>query len=202
MGVPEDSRTSPTFLGRMREAPDDPVVWREFVRRYGPLIYSWCRRRGLQVADAEDVTQGVLLDLTRCMRIFHYDPSRSFRGYLRTLAHRAWCDFLASPQRRQRGSGDDEVFRLLQEIPADDLGSSLEPAFDAELLEKVYQKVRLLVEPGTWEVFRLRVCEGLRAKEVAALLNRPVATVYAIQSRVQKLVVKEIRRLKESEDGL
>ena len=36
----------------------------------GARIFRWCRGRGLQESDAEDVTQNVLLDLARQMRTF------------------------------------------------------------------------------------------------------------------------------------
>ena len=52
----------------------------EFMARYGPKIHAWCRRWGLQEADAQDVTQMVLLRLSVKVREFVYDPSRSFRG--------------------------------------------------------------------------------------------------------------------------
>src|SRR5437899_6570468 len=87
------SLTSPTLLGRLRHAPTDQEAWSEFVDRYGPKIYAWCRQWGLQEADAEDVTQAVLLRLAERMRDFAYDVGKSFRGWLRTLTHHALSDF-------------------------------------------------------------------------------------------------------------
>jgi len=89
-----DYRTSPTLLGRLRNSPDDQAAWAEFVDRYGVVVYRWCRKWGLQDMDAEDVTQNVMLDLGRQMRQFEYRADGRFRGWLRTVAHRAWCDFL------------------------------------------------------------------------------------------------------------
>jgi len=75
------------LLNRLRHAPADPAAWEEFVRRYGPRIHAWCRGWGLQDADAQDVTQDVLLEIARKVRDFHFDPTRSFRAWLKTLAH-------------------------------------------------------------------------------------------------------------------
>ena len=47
------------------------------------------------------------------MRSFAYDPGKSFRGWLRTLAHHAWADFIESRQRPGRGAGDSAVDRML-----------------------------------------------------------------------------------------
>ena len=58
-------------------------------REDGPLIHRWCRRWRLQEADAQDVAQDVLLKLHGRMATFNYDPSGSFRAWLKTLAHHA-----------------------------------------------------------------------------------------------------------------
>ena len=78
----ESEETSPTLLGRVGKDPGDQVAWAAFVACYGPKIRGWCRQRGLQPADAEDVTQDVLLRLSRALKTFTYDPSRTFRGWL------------------------------------------------------------------------------------------------------------------------
>src|SRR4051812_26207091 len=79
------NRTSPSLLNRLRQGAADQQAWAEFVRRYGRQIYSWCRRWRLSEADAEEVTQTVLVKLAEKMRSFSYDPARSFRAYLKTL---------------------------------------------------------------------------------------------------------------------
>jgi hypothetical protein len=99
-----EDRTSSTLLARVHAG--DPGAWADLVRRYTPLIYQWCRAWRLQEADAQDLTQEVLIKLTRRMRQFHYDPARSFRAYLKTLARYAWCDLLADGRRPGAGGGD------------------------------------------------------------------------------------------------
>lgn len=93
MGGP-DLGTSVTLLGRLRTRGSDPAAWAEFVARYEPLITAWGRRWGLQAADASDVTQTVLLRLAERIGGFEYDPAKSFRGYVKTLARYAWLDLL------------------------------------------------------------------------------------------------------------
>ena len=80
---PTDSGTSTSLLVRLQQAPADQAAWAEFVRRYGTRIHGWCRRWGLQEADAQDVCQDVLVKLVRAMRAFRYDPAQSFRGWLK-----------------------------------------------------------------------------------------------------------------------
>src|SRR5436190_17847818 len=110
------SRTSPTLLGRLQTDPTDQVAWEAFVSRYGPKIYGWCRHWRLQEADAEEVTQTVFAKLATAMRRFNYDPTSSFRGWLKTLTHHAWVDFLAGRHRAGLASGESDppLFHSLQ----------------------------------------------------------------------------------------
>ena len=148
-----DARTSATrisLLGRLHRDPTDAAAWREFVDHYGRKIYGWCRKWNLQEADAHDVTQDVLLRLAAKLRDFEYDPSHSFRAWLKTLTQHAWSDFLESRQRAGLGSGDSQVAAWLHSLEArDDLVQQLEAEFDRELLEEAMARVRLRVETRT-----------------------------------------------------
>jgi RNA polymerase sigma factor (sigma-70 family) len=187
--------TSTTLLGRLRQEPADQEAWAEFVRRYGPQVYRWCRRWRLQEADAEDVTQAVLARLSVRMRTFARDPARSFRAYLRTLARYAWCDFLEASKQPGVGGGCD-VLELLDTVEAgDDLEQRLSEQFDQELLAEAQTLVRGRVEGHTWEAFRLTVVDGLSGADAAARLGLTVAGVYKAKSRVQQMLQEEVARL-------
>jgi RNA polymerase sigma-70 factor (ECF subfamily) len=195
MGHSLSSRTNSTLVGRLGRDPADQEAWREFVEAYGPKIYSWCRHWHLKEADAEEVTQDVLSQLAWKMRRFVYDPSSSFRAWLKTLTHHAWSDFLAD-RRKLRGSGDSAVWELLQSQRApDDLVARLEEEYDRELAEEAMMRVRLRVAPAKWDVFRLTALEGLHGAEVAERLGMKVATVFTVRSKVQRMVQEEIRNL-------
>src|SRR5439155_24904056 len=135
-----------------------------------------------------DVTQLVLTNLARKMSSFHYDPTRSFRAWLKTLAQHAWCDFLASKQRPGLGSGDSQVAEQLQSVEArDDLVARLNAEFEPGLLTEALGRARLRVEPHTYEAFRLTAVDGLSGPDAAKELGLPVATVFKAKSRVRKL---------------
>jgi RNA polymerase sigma-70 factor (ECF subfamily) len=196
MGRSQDSGTHVSLLGRLRRDPADQVVWGEFVEHYGAKVYHWCRKWGLQEADAQDVTQNVLLKLADKMRTFTYDPGRSFRAWLKTLAHHAWSDYLEGRARPGLGSGDSKVRDMLHTVEArDDLLRNLEEAFDRELLEEAMARVRLRVAPQTWEAFRLTALEGLSGQEAAARIPMQVAQVFVAKRRVQKMLSAEVARL-------
>jgi RNA polymerase sigma factor (sigma-70 family) len=200
----EDSsaaRTSVSLLGRLGDNPADAAAWETFLARYGPKIMSWCRQWKLQEADAEDVTQNVLLRVSQQMRTFRYDPSRSFRAWLKTIARRAWSDWAAAGRRSTAGSGDSDVMELLATVEAgDDLERRLEEEYERELLEAAAARVRLRVEPKTWEAFCLLARDGLSGAEAAARLDMKIGAVFVAKNRVQKMLREEIAVL-EPEDS-
>jgi len=183
--------TSLTLLGRLQNDADQ-AAWTEFVRHYGAMILRWCGKWGLQQADAEDVTQTVLVRLAERMRSFRYDPTRSFRGYLKTLTHYAFCDLLESRKKPGAGSGDSVVFQLLKSVEArDDLVKRLAVDYDQELLQEAMVRVKERVEPHTWEAFRLTALEGLSGAEAAERLGLKVPTVFKAKSKVQQMLREE-----------
>ena len=198
MSGASNSETRVTLLGRLRSDPGDQAAWEEFVDHYGRRIYGWCRKWNLQEADAQDVTQTVLLKLAEKMKTFAYDPAKSFRGWLKTIAHHAWVDFQAGRARPGRGSGDSKVLDVLESVAArDELVQQLEAQFDQELLEEASCRVRLRVAPQTWEAFRLTAVEGLSGAEVSERIGMQVAQVYVAKRRVQKMLREEVQKLEE-----
>lgn len=196
-----ESRTSASLLARLRQAPTDQAAWAEFVDRYGRKIYGWCRHWGLQEADAQDVTQDVLARLAEKLRGFAYDPSRSFRAWLKTLARHALSDF-CDARGRAGAAGGSQAVELLQTIEArEDLVRQLEDEFDRELLDEAVARVRARVTPKTWRVFELTAHEGRSGAEAAAALGMTVAAVFVSRGRVQKLLQEEVRRLEGSDTG-
>src|SRR5258707_8263670 len=106
-----------TLLTQLQRDPADPAGWDEFVERYGRHIYRWCQKWHLQDADAEDLTQNILLKIFRTLPVFAYDPSRSFRGWLKTVAYRAWWDY-RNRCRTQASPGDPQNAEMILTLEA------------------------------------------------------------------------------------
>jgi RNA polymerase sigma factor (sigma-70 family) len=196
--------TSPSLFELLRQDPRNQSAWTTFADRYGRLIHHWCTRWGLQQDDAEDVTQNVLLQVSRQMGRFEYDPNGSFRAWLKTVAYRAWCDFLSQRSRRNdHGSGDSAVLQMLNSVEArDGFLEQLEEEWNRELLEEAMRRVRARVRPPTWEAFRLMTQEDLSGQETATKLGMNVGTVWVAKSKVQKMLYEEIQKLDRMEGTL
>lgn len=195
MSEAADTQTSVSLLGTFQNDPSNAEAWDEFVRRYRPKIYGWCCARGLQGADADDVAQIVLAKLTEKMRGFQYDPSRSFRAWLKTVTQRTLIDFVGSRQHRT-GQGDDHAWEALNSLEArTDLERRIEEAFDRELLDVAMLQVRQRVSAQSWDAFRLTALEGLSGADASRRLGMPVANVFMAKHRVQKSLQEEVRKL-------
>jgi RNA polymerase sigma factor (sigma-70 family) len=189
-------QTSATLLARLRQAPADQAAWRHFMECYGRKIYAWCRQWNLQEADAEDVTQNVLIKLADKMKLFVYDPEKSFRAWLKTVTRNAWSDYWAG--RKAVAVGGSQALEMLATVEArEDLVRRLDGEFDRELLEEARARVRLRVTPRTWEAFELTAIQGQSGAEVAAALDMKVATVFVARSKVQKMLQEEIQKLED-----
>lgn len=194
-----DLSTSSTLLMRIRDVSDTDA-WTQFLTRYTPRIYAWCRRYQLQESDASDVTQDVLTKLLKAMRSFEYDASRgSFRGWLKTVTNNVIRDFLGGQAENNRGSGDTLMQDRLAAIQAPDaladLARTIEAEAEAELLIAAEAQVRSRVQPQTWRAYELTSKQHVKPQAAATELGMPISEIYVARSRVIKLLREEVRKL-------
>lgn len=189
------SQTSSSLLLRIRD-PQDAKAWETFATTYAPLVYGFCRRRGLQGADADDVTQEVFSRLSRTIRGFQYEPARGrFRDWLGTVVHHEICRFLTRG-RRHTGSGGGENAELEQPV-ADAVGPEWEEHFHTHILATALDQIRSQFEPQTWQAFELVWIRDRSSSSVAAELNMNVAAVYVAKSRVLRRLREKVLELSE-----
>ncbi|MEM7313583.1 MAG: sigma-70 family RNA polymerase sigma factor [Planctomycetota bacterium] len=192
----DHSETSLTLLSALKDDVRQHEAWHRFVQRYGPRIEGWCRRWGLQDADARDVTQNVLLQLARQMRSFEYDSSGRFRAWLKTIAWRAWADYLSARSKNMALPSSVEMLGRLDTVEArDDLMARLDDEANRELLEVAVSRVKKRVKETTFEAFRLMAFEGKSGLETANELGMSPSSVFASKSRIDKMLSEEVALL-------
>ena len=188
-----DSVTSLSLLSALRDDVRQHRAWPDFVARYGARIEGWCRRWGLQDADARDVAQNVLLQLARQMRSFRYDRNGRFRSWLKTIAWRAWVDYLKSQKKNLARPGSEGLLQQLDTVEAkDDLMAGLDDEANREILEVAIRRVRRRVNEGTFEAFRLMAFEGLSGADAAERTGMKVGSVFVAKSRIDKMLSEEV----------
>ncbi len=83
------------------------------------MIYRFVQRRGLQDADAADVTQEVLRVVAAKARRLEYDPAiGSFRAWLFTVTRNTLINTQKKQARHPHGTGDTAMQQRLDAQPA------------------------------------------------------------------------------------
>jgi RNA polymerase sigma-70 factor (ECF subfamily) len=197
----DSPRTRPSLLVRLRDERDHEA-WARFVEVYGPLIYGYARRQGLQDADAADLMQDSLRVVAGAVKGLVYDPRRgSFRAWLFTVVRNQLLRFRSRQDRAGRGTGDTAAHERLQEVP--DRPNGQDDWWDDECERRRFawaaEQVRGQVQPATWQAFWQTAVEGKSGQEVAAALGMTVAAVYLAKSRVMARLKEQVRELREGE---
>jgi RNA polymerase sigma factor (sigma-70 family) len=191
--------TRSTLLVRLRDRGDG-AAWTRFVEVYGPLVYRYARRRGLQDADAADLTQDVLRAVVQAIGHFRYDPARgSFRGWLFTSTRHALHRFGTGRQRRPQ-AGNSDFDRILEDRPAQQDESEQadwDREFDRRLFDWAADQVRGEFLASTWEAFWRTAVDHASPREVADGLSMTIGAVYVAKSRVLarlRALIEEVQR--------
>ena len=91
---------------------------RSSCRLYGPVVYGFARKRGLQDADAADLMQDVMRSVSAAIGRLDYDRNQgTFRGWLFTITRNKIFNFFSARRIRPQGSGDSATNRLLDVAP-------------------------------------------------------------------------------------
>lgn len=189
-GDESESRTRPSLLFRIRNDRDE-AAWSLFLDTYAPVVYRYCRRRGLQDSDAADVTQEVMTQIARSVSGFDYQPERGrFRDWLGVIVRNKLTDHLRSARRPLR--------RATEKIDDPDAyaGAGTDPEwaeeFNAQLYRAALERIRVHFEAASWRAFELTWIEGRSAADAARTLRVPVDSIYVSKSRVLKRLREEI----------
>jgi RNA polymerase sigma-70 factor (ECF subfamily) len=191
-GVPLDfeptGSTSPDLLGRVKGG--DAEAWRRLLDLYGRRVYGWCRRAGLQDAEAADVAQEVFATVAARIDEFDRRQTGGFRAWLRAVTRHKLGDWIRRHRRVPQAEGGTAAQQRLQEIaePAEspELPDSLEEQLGdaSQVAHRSLELVRAEFEPRTWQAFWLVVVEARTPADVAPELVMTVSAVYKAKSRV------------------
>jgi RNA polymerase sigma-70 factor (ECF subfamily) len=192
--MPDLPLTRPSLLVRIKDL-GDREAWQQFVDLYGPVVYGFGRQRGLQDADAGELTQEVLRAVAAASGKLDYDPRRgAFRSWLYTIARNKLYDFWLARSRQPQGSGDSDVQARLEEEPARD-----EALWDDQCEQHLFawasERVRGEFAASTWQAFWQVAVEGKKPRQAAEDLGLSVAAVYIAKGRVLARLKKEIEEV-------
>ena len=185
--VYEIPETRDSLLLQVKD-PDNRRAWEEFVQIYRPVVFRVATARGLQHADALDLTQTVFLAIAKSIgRWEKSNPSTRFRHWLFRVAKNATINAVTRRPREQSLFGLS-VDEQLEYDPETDRAteSLLELEYRRQLYLRAAEQVRVDVHPDTWKAFELTAVKGMSHGAVAEELGKSIGTIYAARSRVMK----------------
>ena len=189
--------TRPSLLVRLKDV-HDTKAWDVFIEVYEPLIFRFCKKRGLQDTDARDVTQEVLQSVISAIKKLEYDRTRGlFRSWLFRVVRSKLVDHVRRGAKQVQGSGQTAVHQILAQTPVEELEDEWEREAEIRLFEWACQQVRPCVANATWRAFWMSAVEQKPAGEVAEATGQSVGGVYTAKSRVVARIRTMIREASE-----
>ena len=190
--------THPSLLIRIQDLSDQ-IAWREFDAHYRELILRYCRRKGLQASDAEDVRQMVMLNLARQLRTFEYEPRKGrFRDYLGRTVANAIHRYYRRPRQERRGL-DTDVVADLEAPPDETLDREWEQEWMLHHYRTAMETVRTTSDPKSIEVFE-RLLAGESHDDVATAFGMTRDAVHKVKQRIRdRLKERVAEQIREDE---
>ncbi len=149
----EFPETDHSLIDRVKDAADG-ASWLAFLGIYQPVVYRMARRRGLQDADAQDISQQVFASIARALdgwQASHNLPP--FRAWLTTIARNAISTALVRRPLDQ-ATGSSSVAELLgQQTTADDTESELVVEMRRQIVRWAAEQIRPEFSEQTWNIF-------------------------------------------------
>lgn len=189
-----DSAQESTSLSLIRRVQvGDVDAWAHFVRVYGPQVYDWCRRFGLQASDAADVTQEVFRTVNSSIAGFtKQDSGGCFRGWLWTVTRSRFLDHVRRQRDQLQAQGGTDGQNLLREVPENVPSLSDESASHdmSAIKRRALEIIREEFDKRNWQSFWRSAVDGEEPRHIAEDLGITVSAVHKARQRI-------LRRLRE-----
>jgi RNA polymerase sigma factor (sigma-70 family) len=147
----------------------DPAAVRECMDAYGGLVWSLARRYSESVADAEDATQEIFLEIWKSAD--RYDPAMGKEStFIATIARRRLIDRVRASSRRPQSLEYDDTVTIDPATSGDPQGGI---AADIGAAQRALAKLN----EDQREILLLGIVEGLTHSEIATATGKPLGTV-------------------------
>ena len=166
--------------------PANRDAWELFAQIYRPVIFRIALARGLQHADAQDLSQQVLMAVAGAIGDWEKrDETTRFRHWLSRVTKNAILNALMRLPMDQAvgGSSVDELLR--EAVDRDGATSALiETEYRRELYLRAAEMVKVEFRPDSWQAFEMSVAGDLATEKVAAELGKSIGAIYTARSRI------------------
>jgi len=186
------SSMTTSFVARLRA--NDQAAWFELWETFGPVVRAQLTKWGngrIGVETVRDLSQETMAALSNSIQ--RYDPSRGarFSTWLLAIAKHVLGDEMDRRMAAKRGSGRraatlDDAWMAGSVAPAVD--DAYEAAVFRAKVEAALRKVERECEFTDFEIYRMRVLEGVSGKDVAEAVGVSEPTVSRRLAKVRDLL--------------
>ncbi len=173
------SFSAPAAQGKIR----DDRWFRNLFDEHGSTVYRYFSRKGFSLEDSMDLTQETFLEALRSWDNYRGDASH--RTWLFAIMNNVWKQTLRKLSAAKRDAAvisfedwilDGEASRWEEQTGLEAAGEPLDQALSRERSEWVRDALVDLPE-SMRECILLRLDQGLKYKDIAALLKMPIGSV-------------------------
>jgi RNA polymerase sigma-70 factor (ECF subfamily) len=159
---------------------------------------QFARRKGLQEADALDVTQEILAAVEAKIQSWDTDSTKGkFRGWPFRVARNIAVDAIVA-NAKSPYTGGSHLERQLDPVPDRDQEEFIKN-YRQQLLHWAADQVRPRVSDASWRAFWLTAMEGQQPASVAEALGMSAGNVYAAKFRVMTKIQEVVARFDHDE---
>lgn len=192
----EFPETRDSLLVQVRD-PANRDAWDLFARIYRPAIVRIAMARGLQHADAQDLSQQVFMAVASAIGNWEKrDESTRFRHWLSRVTKNAILNALTRRPKDQAVGGSSIEELLREAVDRDEATTAL---LENQLRRELYLQAAELIKgefrPDSWQAFELSVTGELTIEQVAEQLGKSVGAVYTARSRIMFRLRETIAQL-------
>ncbi len=186
------SAMTTSFVARLRA--NDQAAWFELWETFGPVVRAQLMKWGngrIGVETVRDLSQETMAALSNS--IDRYDPSRGarFSTWLLAIAKHVLGDEMDRRMAAKRGGGR-RAATLEDAWMAGTTGPGVDEAYEAAVfrakVEAALRKVERECEFADFEIFRMRVLDGMSGKDVAESVGVSEPTVSRRLARVREIL--------------
>lgn len=202
--MPKFPTTRASLIIGIGDANNDQA-WGDFVDLYQPVIYRLARERGLQHSDAEDVTQEMLVKVSKMASSQSFDKTcGSLRGWLgvtlrNLVIQRFGRKGVIAKATEPVGDPNCSLIGKLQDARPG-VEEFIENEAQLEAFRVAEKRVRREFSEATWQAFWQTWIDQKPVHEVAQRLGITSGAVYIARSRVMRRLREEASTLYGGEE--
>jgi len=187
-------KTRYSLINKIRD-PKAAEAWAEFAEIYQPLIFRICCSKGMQYADATDVTQDVLARVADAIEQFRHDEEdANFRGWLYRITRNMVVDFFRKQKRNVLADAGHASAIQHGDDPSLEESLEFQTQYQRQVFSIVAKTIQQSVKQDTWNAFWMTEFEQRPVEDVSSELNMSPGAIYVARSRVIARLRNEVQK--------